>query len=360
MAEVETTPELRAKWVDIAKAISILLILLGHATQHVSIYTGEDGILHGFVTMLTPVRVPMFFFISGLFSMSFYMGHNKRITERLLQLSKVYAVWSILSLLFAKMLFPSAESHLAGLAFTDAVAEFILPSAFPWFLWALAIFNLVAAFGLRHVPLFTLLIAIGLSAALVTIPYDLPGTHAVGGVGIYANFLFFVLPFYVANARERIERLAPLRTACTAGIAYCALLFASEAQGNSWLKPAFTITATCAGIITLLCLARILENTGRVQLTMSYIGQKTLPIYVMHGLISLGMAKIAFGAGMFGSPLVDALVTIAIAGFSAGISVLIERLLPRSVSDTIFMPTRRKAGASNGHASSISVPNSAV
>ena len=53
-------------WADVAKAISIIGVVLLHAILVVP--GGEDTYLRAFYLLLDPIRMPLFFMISGLFS----------------------------------------------------------------------------------------------------------------------------------------------------------------------------------------------------------------------------------------------------------------------------------------------------
>ena len=59
--------DLRVAWVDAAKGLCILLVVLMHATLGVEKATGTATALNGFIDWAKPFRMPDFFLISGLF-----------------------------------------------------------------------------------------------------------------------------------------------------------------------------------------------------------------------------------------------------------------------------------------------------
>ncbi|MCK5745524.1 MAG: acyltransferase family protein, partial [Oricola sp.] len=57
----------RYHWVDAAKGISIILVVMMYSAHNVGKYTGDIGVLHYIIGFATPFRMPEFFLISGLF-----------------------------------------------------------------------------------------------------------------------------------------------------------------------------------------------------------------------------------------------------------------------------------------------------
>ena len=196
----ETDSFERVMWVDIAKGLSVFLIVFAHVLTWVEGLTGDSEPLHGFVTMLTPVRIPMFFFASGLFAVGVLTGPRERMVQRVADLFKVFVLWSAIIIFAEQTLFryfPTVEQW----TFDTALSALVLPNLYTWFLWALAVFTLIGSVGVRVAPGITLFAASAMLFALDLIPNQLPGTHTVGGVGIYGNFLFFILPFYLPASK---------------------------------------------------------------------------------------------------------------------------------------------------------------
>ena len=60
----------RIDWVDYAKGICIVMVVMMHSVLGVEQAAGETGFMHAFVMFAQPFRMPDFFLISGLFSPS--------------------------------------------------------------------------------------------------------------------------------------------------------------------------------------------------------------------------------------------------------------------------------------------------
>ncbi|TIP38714.1 MAG: acyltransferase, partial [Mesorhizobium sp.] len=57
----------RMPWVDTAKGLSIILVVMMYSAYNTGEYTGSVGFLHYVIGFATPFRMPEFFLISGLF-----------------------------------------------------------------------------------------------------------------------------------------------------------------------------------------------------------------------------------------------------------------------------------------------------
>ncbi len=57
----------RLAWVDVAKGLCIILVVMMHSTLGTGEALGGEGVLHDVVEFARPFRIPDFFLLSGLF-----------------------------------------------------------------------------------------------------------------------------------------------------------------------------------------------------------------------------------------------------------------------------------------------------
>src|SRR5579864_735347 len=57
----------RVDWVDYAKGICIVMVVMMHSVLGVELASGQTGFMHLVVMFAKPFRMPDFFLISGLF-----------------------------------------------------------------------------------------------------------------------------------------------------------------------------------------------------------------------------------------------------------------------------------------------------
>ncbi len=85
----------RLDWVDAAKGISILLVVMLHSTLGVGSEAGATGFMHYAVTFSAPFRMPEFFLISGLF-LSYVIGRDwgRFADRRVVHYLYFYVLWA--------------------------------------------------------------------------------------------------------------------------------------------------------------------------------------------------------------------------------------------------------------------------
>ena len=75
---------------------------------------------------------------------------------------------------------------------------------------------------------------------------------------------------------------------------------------------------------------------------MAVLGRKTLPIYLTHFLIGMALMLMIDSAGLFGSPIGNTLLILAVTATCAFLGTFIEQVMPQSARDFLFVPNRRR------------------
>jgi uncharacterized membrane protein YcfT len=260
----------RVLWADIAKALSMILLvawtLIGDR-----IFVNE---------MLIFVRMPLFFFVSGLFAwrMITRTSFGELMRDKVLNFLYLYALWE--TLLFLLRNVPQHFLHGRSLSFTHQLSLFWQPIFNIWFLYALAL-AFLAAWLLRRVPAWIVLVA---AVALYLASVASGEWRYLGFVErVVRLFPFFWLGLMVRPVAGRFVdanyRLWPLATAVFLVAAY----FAYDPR---WLAMgALTFSVSLTGIVALLLFARQLAELSPVARVLAIVGGSTLYIYVMHKIV---------------------------------------------------------------------------
>ena len=143
-------PTRRVDWVDYAKGICIILVVMMHVTLGYGEDVHREGWLHQFVRFAQPFRMPDFFLISGLFlSRTINAPWRQYLDRKVLHFVYFYVLWLAiqLAIIEAELLVTSPGAFLA--TFAHALIE---PINTLWFVHMLAIFYLVTRL-LRHLPI---------------------------------------------------------------------------------------------------------------------------------------------------------------------------------------------------------------
>lgn len=84
-------------WVDVAKGICILLVVMMHSTLGTGAAMGGEGFLHAVVAFATPFRIPAFFLLSGLFLGRVIDRDWRRYADlRVVHFAYFYSLWVVI------------------------------------------------------------------------------------------------------------------------------------------------------------------------------------------------------------------------------------------------------------------------
>jgi uncharacterized membrane protein YcfT len=272
----------RLEWADVAKGVCIVLVVLWHVIMkdllqidwHVK--TPFLGAWGSAGELLLPLRMPLFFAISGFFAANAVrrpwtvIGRTK--VAKFLYL---YALWlCVHTLLFSVV--PDFGTERA-----DSVLKFlaqltITPSNL-WYLQALAIYFVVAKVSLRVPPLVMLAAAFALSATAAAELVATPGDRG----GLYQNLVFFLAGLYGRSLMLRVAEAATWLRLAAVAVPYLGILVAIEHFGfKTWfgLWPAVSFVAIFLGVT----LFSLVTHWAALTRALTSIGRRTLPVYVMH------------------------------------------------------------------------------
>ena len=128
----------RLQWVDTAKGISIILVVMMYSVFNVGSDTGEPGFWHYVIGFATPFRMPEFFLISGLFlSLVIARPWRAYADRRVLHYFYFYALWAVIHLVMKVGLASGSPLDMAQ-QIALAVVE---PYGVLWFIYLLAVFS---------------------------------------------------------------------------------------------------------------------------------------------------------------------------------------------------------------------------
>jgi uncharacterized membrane protein YcfT len=204
---VTNTLKPRIDWVDYAKGICIILVVMMHSTLGVEKAAGELSWLNGFIDWARPFRMPDFFMISGLFLAS-RIGKPWReyLDSKALHFAYFYVLWmNIQFVLKAPALY--AEAGASGVV-NGYLLGYIEPYGTLWFIYMLAIFFAVTKL-LRSVhPLLVFAAAALLELAPIHTGWMLIDEFAARFVYFYCGY--WLAPRIFAFAEAIGARKAPV------------------------------------------------------------------------------------------------------------------------------------------------------
>lgn len=206
----------RLEWVDMAKGLSIILVVMMHSAYGVGEETGSAGYLHYVIGWATPFRMPEFFLISGLFLSQVIARDWLRYADRrILHYFYFYALWAVLQIVF-KIGLGTGDPVATATSVAWAVIE---PYGVLWFIYMLAVFSLVTKLLWELQVNHWLALAAG--AALQLAPIH-TGSYVVDQFAEY--FVYFYAGYALApRIFEIVDRAARHTLVAVAGLAVYAL-----------------------------------------------------------------------------------------------------------------------------------------
>ncbi|GJE46419.1 acyltransferase family protein [Methylobacterium soli] len=273
---------MRLAWVDVAKGICILLVVMMHATLGTGEALGGEGFLHTVVAFAKPFRIPDFFLLSGLF-VGRVIDRDWRLfaDRRVVHFAYFYGLWVVLQSLAKYGQITDGAGPSAFLAhLAHALVE---PYSTLWFIYLLAVFSVVTKL-LRRLPAPVLLAG---AALLQIVPL---ATTSYLLEEFCARYVYFVAGYLFAPrifALAGFVRSRPVPA--LAGLALWALAEAWLAFTPSGLPgfptlaslPLVSLVLGGAGALAIVAAAALLTRIGGpVTAALRACGSRSIVIYL--------------------------------------------------------------------------------
>jgi len=194
----------RVEWVDLAKGICILFVVMMHSVQGVEAQMGQAGWMSAIVDFAQPFRIPAFFVIAGLFlSKTINQPWPQFVDRKIVHFAYFYVLWLTIQYVFKG---PGlAAEHGFAAAIEAYLTGFVEPFGTLWFIYLLPIFFVVARL-MKNLPM--MLVFAG-AALLEIAPIHTPSLvineFAARFVYFYAGYVFAAHFFTIAEwARNHV------------------------------------------------------------------------------------------------------------------------------------------------------------
>jgi uncharacterized membrane protein YcfT len=296
---------LRVDWVDYAKGICIILVVMMHSTLGVEKALGETGTLGQFIEWARPFRMPDFFLISGLFlARRINAPWRSYLDTKVLHFAYFYILWMSIQFLLKGYGIYRADG-IAGVAHEYALG-FIEPYGTLWFIYLLAVFFVVTKLLQRVPPLLMFAGAAVLEALPIETGWILIDEFASRFIYFYVGH---VLAARVFGYAERVRR-TPLLIVLPALAAWALVNGLAVFGGHSKL-PVISLILGLAGACAVVAMGVLLSRTGRAA-AICYLGANSIVVYLAFFLFMAGTRTVLIKAAPWlGVDAIAALTTFA-------------------------------------------------
>jgi uncharacterized membrane protein YcfT len=197
----------RVDWVDYAKGICIVMVVMMHSVLGVELAAGQNGFMHAVVMFAKPFRMPDFFMISGLF-LPLVIDRDWRIflDRKVMHFGYFYVLWVTIQFGFKAPAF-AAESGWAHVGF-EYLMSFIDPFGTLWFIYLLPIFFVVIKLTRNVSPVLVWGIAALLESTHIATDWTVIDEFAARFVYIYSGYLFANYVFALSDRARAYPVLA--------------------------------------------------------------------------------------------------------------------------------------------------------
>ncbi|MCP3474037.1 acyltransferase family protein [Bradyrhizobium sp. CCGUVB1N3] len=266
------TSPARLDWVDYAKGICIVMVVMMHSVLGVELAAGEPGFMHGLVAFAKPFRMPDFFLISGLF-LPLVIDRDWRIylDRKVVHFAYFYVLWVTIQFGFKAPAFAAETSWRdAGLLYLESFVE---PFGTLWFIYLLPIFFIVTKLTRRIPPL-----AIWLAAALLETARIATGWTAIDEfcarfVYFYSGYLFAAHVFALSDRARRHPALA------LAALGAWALVNAGLVARGASEWPMISLLLGFSGAVAIVTMGTLLAHARRLNF-LRFCGEHSIVIYL--------------------------------------------------------------------------------
>lgn len=362
MTSVRPPGATRLGWVDAVRAACVLAVVLFHVTSWHALalelppvadrtWTVVDG-------YLGPMRMPLLLAVSGLLAgRRISLGwRSPSAAERAASSYYLYLVWLAVYVALYAALDAVLDARWLPHAINgpgEAVVELVWPQTPLWYVFALALYVLVLT-SLSRVPPWAVLTGL----AVVSVASQL-GDWDVGLVEKIPDLAFFFgVGVYGRTPLSRFaEHLDWRRTAAALAAAVTTVAAGSVLPAGA-PHAALVLARGVAFLLLGVAAVVLLIRWSPLARSGSWIGQHTLPIYVLHVPLLLVLLAVVGREPTLPGPLANPAIALAypviVTAVLVGLTLVLHRTLLRLRCDALFaMPSSWTAALRRAHAGAV-------
>ena len=271
----ERGPASRIGWVDYAKGICIVLVVMMHTVNGIEHALHQEGWMREIVDFARPFRMPDFFLISGLFLSRTLKGPLLSYLDRkLVHFVYFYLLWLTLQLGILEMHIWLSDPLQFAKIWLKALVE---PLNSLWFIHMLAIFYVVARLVKDLPKLTVLMLAIALQTLYQFGVIDTGWTvlDRFANRFVYFWFGYIAAPWIFQFAQSVTDRVV----AAALFLLVWSVMNYFLVEANAHNMPFFSLALGGMGAIAICIISAGLEKSNSLNF-INYIGRHSIAVYL--------------------------------------------------------------------------------
>lgn len=265
-------PPDRVDWVDYAKGICIVMVVMMHSVLGVEAAAGQTGFMHWLVMFAKPFRMPDFFLISGLF-LSVVIDRDWRtyLDRKVVHFAYFYLLWVTIQFgLKAPSFAAESNWHHVGYLYLESLIE---PFGTLWFIYLLPIFFVVTKLTRKAPPLAIWIVAAALEMAHVATGWTVIDEFCARFAYFYSGYWLAAYVFALSD-RAREQPVLAL-----AGLALWAFVNGGLVLSGFSEWPIVSLALGLAGACAIIVMGTLLARAQWLNF-LRYCGEHSIVIYL--------------------------------------------------------------------------------
>jgi uncharacterized membrane protein YcfT len=262
----------RVDWVDYAKGICIVMVVMMHSVLGVEAAAGQTGFMHVLVAFAKPFRMPDFFLISGLF-LSVVIDRDWRtyLDRKVVHFAYFYVLWVTIQFGFKAPSFATEAgwSHVGFLY----LESFIEPFGTLWFIYLLPVFFVVTKATRKMPALMIWAVAALLESAHIATGWTVIDEFCARFVYFYSGYWFASYVFALSDRARARPSLA------LAGLVLWALINGGLVYLGFSEWPLVSLSLGLSGACAIVTLGTLLARAHWLT-ALRFCGEHSIVIYL--------------------------------------------------------------------------------
>ncbi len=265
-----TLQKSRVDWVDCAKGLTIILVVMMHSTLGVQVAMGTTGVMGEVVQFARAFRMPVFFLVAGLFlERTIESPWRTYFDKKILHFAYFYVLWSVIQL--------GLKFGIGGGNHPVHLQDFLLipikPYGTIWFIYILPLFFLITRLAKNLSPLTLIIVAVILNVIPIHTGWIVLDEFAHW-------YVFFLIGYICAPMVFALTRTAKEHPTIVIGAAFAfAAINICAMQSGLQEAPGLGLVLGIAGAAAVICLCSLFPGTW-LGTGLRFCGERSLAIYL--------------------------------------------------------------------------------